>query len=592
MGHDTQNVRSTTGDQSPGGSRILKTDTAAKLLGAREVVSKVDVHKFADFVRLLKEERRASPKQGDELTVPSYDARNNALLMPRSFYDEQNLIGIMLLKLADDLNAKVTLYETSKYSIKEPVKEVRDFWIGACIGADDNINIHIKKRTCMIETGRAASMAIRVRGEFRNNDKLTIAALRKNHAFFANDPQVDPRTKQFKEIPILDEYLTRYLENASEEADVRRVICSMLEKTRLLNFSDQLRRLLLKANIVEYADLCDPHRKKPHGEEQVSRKKVLKKEKGKLPEKPSQSPLFSREEMEIISSYIDPVWQALVNVTHDYFGQVEIFGYMRIRLMLQKVFSLRWAILNSFANESTNRLRELKKNPLVENASRLTKKKVSEAELLLLSKRRLDHPDIFIRELSRILEPLRSVQRSDPGVVVLPEKVKQDLDSLEEKLSEVRIQHMLARNALAPEPEGVSIRNTYKLLEEDEHDEKKKVIEQYSMVTAPFNIILQDMNGKANKFLFPSESFVRLLELIKNYPTLSLISPESLELIRVGKQKTFGPNTPIAKFFKFLLTEEHVDSIKGSLLSPKRDGVMVIKIMDPVRGEESPQKDL
>jgi hypothetical protein len=348
------------------------------------------------------------PKDGDANTTISVDHGNKIVLMPKAMYsDDENLITVMICKLALDLKYDLTLYESDKYQYDQPTMETRQFLTGMVIGTDDTINLKINGRSDIVELGRVCSYAIRVRGHFRNTNSLGLGALRKNQKFFSNDPQVDAKTRSLKESSMIDYHLSNYLSDKKEVPEIRKVITSLLEKCALMGLPDDHRAAAEKQNLVTFNEIQDHYRRKPLGAMKPRKKDSKKSEMGKLPEKPSTSPLMTKVELEKYSDMTGPIWQSLDMLSKTYYSRVKLDTFDRVRDRIASTFNVRWELLTAYSSVTTKRLREVR---AILKDSRLAKSRVTESDLTAMLKNRTNKDLKWVLEQSELIKPLSRVE--------------------------------------------------------------------------------------------------------------------------------------------------------------------------------------
>jgi len=413
-----------------------KSQDIGEIPGARKTVKHSDLTFIGERVRKLKEERSTAPKQGDEETRIHVNHKEGQVFLPKHvFGDDAHFIGLILEKLALDARYDLILYESKKYEYMEPTKEVKDFLTGVLIGTDDQINVNVKVRSDLVETGRAAAFAVRVRGYFRHEASLQLKALKKDNKFFGNDPKVDRMTKRLVDSMLFDNYIGQYMKNRDEAADCKKAICSMLELVQLTGISDEVRRAARIANLIALDKIFDRYRRKPLGETQPKKKGTLKAIVGKLPDKPNTSPLLTKEEMKEIHDILTPLWTNLDNIVKNYQSEVMRLGFDTIEDRVAKTFELRWKVLTAFSSVTTNRLREIKK---FHDEKRITKRKVDTELLTKMLDRRKQPKQMWLGELSVIIDQIFSLTEKDLKDLSISEAAIKNMKDIREKYNRVR----------------------------------------------------------------------------------------------------------------------------------------------------------
>jgi hypothetical protein len=524
---------------------VSPTSPTSNELG-RKTIEVSELKRFGERISELKKQRMTAPKAGDENTVMNVNHREKNILIPRNvFGDEQNLLGLIIGKLALDLGYHITLYKSEKYQYDEPTKEVRDFLTGFAIGTDDLINLKIKSRTDQVEYGRVCAFAFRVRGFFRNNSDLSIAALRKHQGFFGNDPQVDRATKAMKETIILDSFLNSYLSDKKEVPEVRKLLASLLEKQGLVNMKEQVLTACITDNIVKYSEILDRYRRRPLGETKPKKRDSKKAEQGKLPEKPTTSPLLTKEEIDEYHLLTNFIWSALDPYNKDYVSRVRQESFFSVNEKSNLVLNTRWDMLTAFSTVTTKRLQEAKR--LLDDP-RLSKRKVDSSTLSGLLTARTSHNLIWIKERSQLLQPLVRLNEDQRKLISRDERVWKSIDALEDKKRNM-LSEISDKNTVTEEPKGIETTNPFELLEEPESNKKNL---NYHKLKKDLIEIIQviDKTGTTDRrYYLRGDLKIILMELWSRKG----ITSTQFENMTTAMQKNqkFGPNTEVAKNLPF-----------------------------------------
>jgi hypothetical protein len=509
----------------------------------RTELNETELSLFDEKVSVLRKSRAALPKEGDAKTRIKVSVKEKILLIPKHlFKDEDNLLGLILIKCAHDLKYKVTLCDSERYTVNDVNTETIKFFQGLALNTDDTINLKInQKKSDIIELGRAVGFALRVRSQFRNDKLLGPQALRRYQAFFGNDPIIDPRTKTLKEYMILDGYLTSYLEKSDEVDDVRHAISTLFEQKGLRDFPDEMVAAAVAQNLVEYGTILNNYRRKPLGETKPKNKSSKKSELGKLPEKPSSSPLMTKEEIENYLSLSGQIWTALESFNKDYFKSIQTVGYAQVYAKTHDVMNLRWEMLTAFANVTTKRLKELRK---LNNDSKISKRKVGESDLSDLLNARQNYALEWSVELSELLRPLRVTTLEVRERIGFPE----DTFELIRLQDSNKNQHILDRSSKA------DLIKTPKPPADGRFDELKKANREvlrarYSQTKKHHRLLFFQKDGNVKKVSTHKDNILDFLNYLigENENSKETVSVLSDLIKRVEDQTAFGPTTDLIK---------------------------------------------
>jgi hypothetical protein len=528
------------------------SDPALLDLGREHIDNEV-LQAFGARISSIKKARASAPKLGDQNTVCKILHKEKRILIPKGIInDEANLIGLMIGKLACDMGYGLELYNSTKYSYDEPTREVRNFFLGMCIGTDDLINLKIRVRNDIVETGRACSFAIRVRGHFRNKLWLGTEALRRDQTFFGNDPKVDKKTKALSEYMILDSYLAQYLSDKTEVGELRRLITACLESVGLSGMEPHNLKACISSNVVSYSDIIDRFRRKPLGEMKPKKRDGKKSELGKLPEKPSSSPLITKEEMDEYHTLTTFIWSALDPYTKEYMERLNTETYKGLVARVQSVFNIRWEMLTAFATVTTRRLQELKK---LEEDKKITKRKVDESALAKLLTRRRDPVLTWYRERSDLLKPLLKLDALQRDMISKNTSLWSKIDLTEASKDKLMFELTEFNKQLKEEsnPEPLERGNQFAILEE-------KVKETKKVIDPSFKKLLIELMQYNEKKQIERRYYLRtaLKETVdKLWEEKKLMTSDS-DLISTAltKSQSFGPSTDVCKSLNFKLLDK------------------------------------
>jgi hypothetical protein len=522
----------------------------------------------------IKKMRAEGPKEGDGKLPVTVDHSKGVVLLPfHMIRDEGDLLGLIVIHLTALLGYTLIGYEGERYHYNEPTREVRNFFIGFLIGIDDKVNLRLSEKTNAIELGRACSYAIRVRGYFRNDEKLTSASLRKNQAFFGNDAKIDPKTKLLKKAMLSDNYLKQWLVEEKDGPSLKKAIVTLLEKWDLqgtleYEFPEQILTKSVHDNVIEFTTLSDPYRRIPKGDTRPKKKDSKKATAGKLPDKPSQSPLMTQDEIKYLNSFYGPLWSNLTTLQAEWSKSISSYGYASVKQRIDLTFKIRWECLEALATVTTRRLRELKTH---ENDSKLTKRKVTKSDFDAWYALRPDSKAKWLFELNDLLKPIRSLSREQVELLGYTAKVWDDSRKLAAQADDLRLNRSSAQ---AEQPEGLKTSNRFDLLGISEEDAKSwqdmfgphkalKEFTQITVVSGPRTIectFLKDNLSAATNVISAGEYWLHTPELRFGFEY-----PNGSWAIERNRTRS-GPNTHIGKLVNFFQKEGIIEYTNQKLV--------------------------
>lgn len=394
----------------------------------------------------LKKTRAAGPKEGDARAPIMVSHKTKEILVPESaFLDEHNLPMILIGKLSSELGYRVIgTKSNTRYSHKEPSKETKDFLVGLILGVDDKVNITFSKKSSNIENGRAIAAALRLRGTFRRTPHLGMGALRKLNAYFGNDQKVDPKTKVVKERTLLDYYLEGLFSEEEDVTTFKRAVVGLFEQ---LNMSDyvtdtQLQQKIYEDNITKMEVIMDRFRRIPKGDTRPKKRDSKKGTVGKLPEKPSASPVMQKEELKLLNDFFEPVWTNLSKIK-SWSSFVLRNGFKQSEKIVESTLKLRWELVESFSAVTTARLRGLK---ALSGDSKLTKRRVSKDDFATWFSTRKEPNASWHLELADIIKPLTKLSQEWCKALAIPIELLEKVRGIQAESESIRFTRATARD--------------------------------------------------------------------------------------------------------------------------------------------------
>jgi hypothetical protein len=514
----------------------------------------------------LRTNRDAAPKEGDDkLDITVFHKKGTVLLPKGPYYDEQNLLGLLVAKLAYLNNYDIVTYETSRYCVNEPTNEVKNFFIGFILGCDDRINLEIRRKSNVIELGRACSHAFRVRGEFRDNERLTSAALRKNQPFFGNDPKYDPKTKGLKERMLLDQYLEQYLEKPDDVKSMKHALTTLLEGLKLDSYltDKKVFAKCIKDNLTPLEQILDVHRRIPKGDTKPKKKESKKAVVGKLPERPTTSPMITKEEFEEIGSYLGPLWSNFTDLHKGWCESVKKSGYSSVKSRVDLTLKTRWLVLEAVSAITTKRLREIRSHS---DDSKITKRRITQNDFSAWYNVRPNPKTKWLFELAEITKPIRTLSAIECGSILYSQEMRQKARDLATKVDELRYERS-TRN-VEHEPDPADRVNPYNQL-----DIEDPMAQQAIMLLRDVKNFKQIIIRKDSKTEMVTEfsvgdvhSALELGEAILSRNNIDHGSISSEIILSEFSRKKSGPNSLLGKIMNALYIEDEIIFVSGQAL--------------------------
>lgn len=566
---ETFEERSPVGNETDSGRSDISSSSPRIVPENRTLLKVEDIAKVSKIVDNYKVSRDNAPKRGDQDTKIALKFKEKYLLVPRHFFsNEENAAAIAIFKLAHLLKLDVELYDSTKYSMKKETSEdTRRVLQGLWIGCDDNINIKITRSKNETELGRAIAFAIRVRSYFRSTEWLGIAALRKDHKFFANSADYDKSTKIQREIPLIYVYMRQWFENMKEADEVAHLLSSLLEHASLDNVLDVKQMdAIISSNVIAYNDILNPLRRRPLGEASPKRSSHIRKEKGKLPEKPNNSPLMMKQEMATYHRLTNFIWSGLNPYEKDYMSSLKNETFERVVQKTRFIINLRWALLGAFSKVTTKRLRLARSEA---DDDRLTKRKVTESDLILLVDQGRISKLEQQKDLSDITFPVYSLSNEEKELIRIPSDVQALLDSVRNMKDDLLFEKSKGKAILNKPDESVEHLNKFESLKNV--PERRTVAASTGYMIKDLDIVdkLPPIAGLSSEIAFSRKEARRYMHFIKDKasPAQQIALDALINIISGKNSKRWGSASDIGKYIVQLRNEFPVNVVSNNSFS-------------------------
>jgi hypothetical protein len=358
--------------------------------GLREVRNE-EYDEAQKWLDQLRNERRSASDEKKEL-FPLLDVQRKIIRLPENLQKEDHrLLGSAILTLAKKLGYTVWKYRgTEDLTLPSDDKHLL---IGLFFGTDENIHINLDVTKKGIERGRALALALRVQGEFIANKKLGQQALLRNHYWFGNDPVGAKKANlhYFARVAI-----DRLSGKQKQLSMVVSILFSLFRELGLSGFPKEYAYRYVRP-ISDVVEDFKREVKAEIGRDKSQKKKTML----KAPEKPTQSPLFLREEMAVLSNVINPFWKRDKLSDKEYLSRMMDSSFDEVYRSLQETYNKRWEFLTVFASLTTQRLTELRR--VVPLASNIRKRAVNRDLLVQLLVRRSHPEEDLLQEARKLL---------------------------------------------------------------------------------------------------------------------------------------------------------------------------------------------
>jgi hypothetical protein len=281
---------------------------------------------------------------------------------PEAFFNEDNIIGQMIVDFARETGAVIRI-------IKAPVGYTtlldEKFISGAWLGMYSSTNQKRRRGKRSYEMGRTCTFALIVKNMFEITEQLGPRALMKDQLFFGNNEgemfnkskvvfHIKTRLCSFFDDPKWGNLIYGIINHTA--CHVGFSYLTLTEQDKVIN--DHL------IPIDRVITMCYPRSTLKRGRTSI--------QKVKKPNPIRTSPLYLREEMELISLCSSRIFSEFVDVVNTYETSVFALGFVNLESRIREVIRLRWETLQRFANRTKLRLQTIRKivnNPTLKKAN-------------------------------------------------------------------------------------------------------------------------------------------------------------------------------------------------------------------------------
>jgi len=341
--------------QDPGASLKSKgsADQNAKLAQIANLsrVSGDVLRKLLDKKESLEQDiRRVTAENAVPLGIYPYEGQM-VFVCPSGLFKEDNMVAAMIADLAKTVGADLRVVEmpadtTTMYS--------EDFIRGLWFGMFSSTNQRRSRKKQAYEMGRACSFALIAKSEISSIPWLGPAALARDNHFFGNNPnEVDDRNTR---IPF---YAKTRLGVSFQNPEIGNLIFGILNyvssKIGFNNLTYEEQDKVVMSHILPLDELITSLYPRV-----VVKAKNRENVKVKKPNPIRQSPLYTKEEMELISSMTSYVFTELEELQSNYLESLYSLGFDGLKADIRRKINTRWETLQRFASRTKLRLQKIR----------------------------------------------------------------------------------------------------------------------------------------------------------------------------------------------------------------------------------------
>jgi hypothetical protein len=246
------------------------------------------------------------------------------------------------------------------------------------------------------DLGCACAYSLRVKHYFNATPIYGSEALVADHAFFGNSKK--DMSGRAKEIFILKDRLASFVSKNHDAKALLQLMNFLAKKLLLDNHSQEDLEKTISANIKPFSEVMLSLY--PRRDVQVSKKKIEKQV--MKPSIPKSSPLFLREEMQLIVKLLRPSYSDIGGMQENYIYYVATNGFDDLRCQLQEKVLARRKICQDFGRVSKARFSALQEST---KKTGLRRNEVS-SEMLRSYIQTIDDPvSELVRSIGQLLSP-------------------------------------------------------------------------------------------------------------------------------------------------------------------------------------------
>jgi hypothetical protein len=309
-------------------------------------------------------------KQGLDLSrvkdlVPGLSSKEKYILLPKRDKEDHPNKCLYASMAEVALNLGYRVYELPDYGgkLRDVTDENQKLSDGISFLVFDLENhFNMSQKTDPYERGRTFARSQQIKNVFETTDWLGSNALKRNQRFFGNNKDEEETIGKSK---VKVRYMGRDLEDIFEEKDwsaqLAGLITSLCKKSSAL-LGEKIRDFEIKKNVLTKSEcvLLFQSRETVIGEK---RSRVLKKT--VVPHKPRSSNLLLKEEYNLLSEIIDPLFNDNIpSDVDDWLSYLRRIGFDQMVKEMRRLSSRRTEFLQKFSSMTTRRLNAIREfNP-------------------------------------------------------------------------------------------------------------------------------------------------------------------------------------------------------------------------------------
>jgi len=304
------------------------------------------------------------------------EAESRVLLIPSAWLkDADSLLFALIVECQIIIDSEIFAVddEDEGWTLDENDPYIRKILTGIILGLSDAKLKRLDRSKDTLECVRTLIFAMRLKHEFANNPRLGLGALKKNNFYFGNNPKevikakTDNSSKKRKQkslpdIPVSYEWnsiLGSLFGNDFARNFFDKVIHKATFLLKLDNFSETEYIRTISSTLRSYDELVRKFSRPLFEVNPRTKKKIVKKY--RLPEKPSRPSLLLKEEYQLITQLISPIWSSSTVLKRNWCNEVLENGFPLTEKYLLSIYTERWRIIEAIARLTKGRLERIRK---------------------------------------------------------------------------------------------------------------------------------------------------------------------------------------------------------------------------------------
>jgi hypothetical protein len=287
---------------------------------------------------------------------------NVYFVCPEDFFKEDDTIGQLIADFANTTGAVIKLIPGSVE--RTPLVDEK-FILGLWFGLSSSSNQKRRKGKTPYELGRTCTFSLIVKNMFESTKELGVRALTKDNFFFGNN---QGEMSGNSSVPFfIKAKLRSYFNNPLWGDLIYGIINFTAAFVGFKYLTEEEADRVVADHLIPIDQLitsCYPSTTLKRGRQTVT--------KVKKPNAIRSSPLYTNEEMEIISLVTSCIFTELGDLQKDYEKTVFSIGFSALEARIREVIRLRWETLQRFSNRTKLRLQAIRKivnNPTLKKAN-------------------------------------------------------------------------------------------------------------------------------------------------------------------------------------------------------------------------------